>query len=233
MHAERDQLVQSIENQRQHLDDINKKVWQGEITLQKTMDRLEKNVSEFNSILYKLGMSQQELELLVNAKTPEQMTSLDLNQFKSECQCYIQDQKKAIRLIHDEILNLQEQTDTLQWNNQQRQEQIQVLEQSVENLNKRYQEDKTSLGKILSDAQTQFSEYTKQIESLKRESHLLLQQSQHRLTSKQLECDKQEDLLQLNKEKILQELVNGLVDVFGFHQKIQTSLDGLKEMLEE
>ena len=153
MNAERDQLVQSLESTRNHLDEINKKVWNGEITLQKTMDRLERSVQEFNAHLYKLDLSdlqgsefaslKQELELNVNVPTKHQMISMDLiRDFKPACNAYIVHQKKKTHELQEKIFVLQEKLDNISWNLIQKQEQLAVLANSVENCNARYQDQK-------------------------------------------------------------------------------------------
>lgn len=152
LNAERDQLTKSLEACRMNLDELNKTVWQGEITLQKTMDQLEKGVREFNTQIYKLGLIGSdspfdglcnELELDINASNPLEMVNIDLARvFKPSCNAFIAQQKKQTREINDLIFAIQEQLDSISWKSLQETDQISVIRGQLEVSNKQYQDEK-------------------------------------------------------------------------------------------
>lgn len=240
MNSERDQLVQSLEAARTALDDINKRVWQSEITMQKTMDRLEKSVQDFNTGVYKLDISDKErfpglvseLELSVQANSRKSMVSIDLlNVCKPSCTSYINAQRNGCHKINDETYALQEKVDTVSWAHLQKQEQVSILASSVECCNTRYQEQKQFIGKQLNLATQEFATLSRTIEKMKMESNQLVLSSSQKLGQVTAEHEKREVLRSASRDKMLNQVVNGLVEVFGFHQKIAGGLDEMKKVV--
>ena len=88
MTTERDTLGKNIKLVNQRLDDLNSQVWDKEISIQKTMDSLEKLVEKFNSGLYKLDLIgntekefaslRGEIELFLIETKPKDMVNQDL-----------------------------------------------------------------------------------------------------------------------------------------------------------
>jgi kinetochore protein NDC80 len=240
MNAERDQLVASLETTRANLDEVNKMVWQGEITLQKTMDRLERSVQQFNSGLYKLDIAhhlgkfpglEKEVELYVMATSPEKMVSVDLVKVcKPSCTSYISYYKKQSHAVQEEIYAMQETIDQVSWNLLQKQEQVSVLSSSVDTCNHRYQEQKQYISKQLNSATQEFSNMSRAIEKLKLEMNQMAVASTQKRQKVTAEYEAQRELREAAREKMLSQVVNGLVEVFGFHQHVLNSIESLKKV---
>lgn len=88
MNSERDQLIKSLEVVGVKIDEVNKDIWEKEISIQKKMDELEKLVQGYNSRAYKLGVLgsklpemaplRNELEIQIHASNPQKMVPMDL-----------------------------------------------------------------------------------------------------------------------------------------------------------
>ena len=195
MNAERDQLSSSLNLTRDNLDSATKRVWQGEITLQKTMDRLETGVHEFNNLLHKLdtlnseysGLNR-ELELNISAKRQSEMVSIDLcGSSKPSCNEYISNQKKQAHNTQDDIFQLQEKMDAVSWSHIQKQEQVNALKATLETLNERYQDQKKFISQQLTQANQEFTNWNRSIERMKLESNQMQINSAHKLQKLQSE----------------------------------------------
>jgi kinetochore protein NDC80 len=98
MNAERDQLAKSVTIVCDQLDQVNKAVWNKEISIQKRMDTLERLVENFNTLLYQLDLlgndiaryscMSEELELYIQESQPEKMVSINLRR-ESKVICFL------------------------------------------------------------------------------------------------------------------------------------------------
>ena len=85
----------------------------------------------------------------------------------------------------------------------------------------------------MSNATDEFSHWTRTIEKLKLEANELVVNSTQRMQKLSMEYENKLEEHTATKEKVFNHVVNGLVQVLGFHQQVTESLDLVKTVAAE
>jgi SMC interacting uncharacterized protein involved in chromosome segregation len=127
----------------------------------------------------------------------------------------------------NEKILLQESIDTISWTLSQKEEEVKDMESRIQGLSMRYKEEKQAIGLLLTATTEKIENYERQISRLKIETNNALVTSQQKAQKAAVEYDSLTRKYTEQKEKLLNQVVTGLVQVFNFQQHVSSTLETL------
>lgn len=126
---------------------------------------------------------------------------------------------------------MQESIDTISWTLSQKEEEVKNMESRIQGLSVRYKEEKQHIGLLLTASTEEIENYERQISRLKIETNNSLVTSQQKAQKAAVEYDSLTRKYTEQKEKLLNQVVTGLVQVFNFQQHVSSTLEKLTSEL--
>ncbi len=133
---------------------------------------------------------------------------------------------------NEEIL-LQESIDTISWTLSQKEEEVKNMISRIQGLSVRYREEKGHIGLALTATTEEIENYERQISRLKIISNNALVTSQQKAQKAAVEYDSLTRKYTEQKEKTLNQVVTGLVQVFNFQQHVSSTVEMLTNQLSD
>ena len=133
----------------------------------------------------------------------------------------------------NEKILLQESIDTISWTISQKEEEVQNMESRIRGLSVRYREEKGHIGLLLTATTEEIENYERQISRQKIESNNALVTSQQKAQKAAVEYESLTRKYTEQKEKVLNQVVTGLVQVFNFQQHVSSNVGMLMNQLSD
>ncbi|KAJ3392143.1 kinetochore-associated Ndc80 complex subunit ndc80 [Lobulomyces angularis] len=240
MNAERDQLQSTLIQLSNKQEEVNKRVWEKEIEIQKEMDKLDKLIKAFNDSSFQLGLSDPsadgdgkiyELILNFHASKTDEMLNLDLkNVVKPTLMALRSKNKESIHRIEDLNIQLQEEIEKLIEEISEKKEELKEMQQNIIKFNLQYTEQKDIMGNAISNSNKEKERLEGAIQKLKLEINSKLVQSHQKVKEMEIEQDQVQRKCHErseNNKKIIYKVLEDYIQYSSHVSECLTELDSI------